>query len=52
MGAGSRRGQTPYEQHRDRVLLTLARQCPWLDPAEREAAYHDAYLTYLEKERD
>jgi hypothetical protein len=52
VGAPSRRDRTPYEQHRNPVLLTLAHQCPWLDSGEREAAYHDAYLTYLEKERD
>ena len=43
---------TPYEQHRDYVLAVLARRCGWLDAADREAAFHDAYAVMLEKDRD
>jgi RNA polymerase sigma factor (sigma-70 family) len=44
--------QTPYEQHRDYVLSVLGRRCGWLDQADREAIFHDAYALLLEKQRD
>lgn len=44
--------QTPYEQHRDYVLAVLGRRCGWLDHADREAIFHDAYALLLEKQRD
>lgn len=44
-------GPTPYEQHRDYVLKVLGRRCAWLDRADREAVFHDAYALLLEKER-
>jgi RNA polymerase sigma factor (sigma-70 family) len=43
---------TPYEQHRDYVLNVLARRCRWLEPDERESMLHDAYMVFLQKERD
>jgi RNA polymerase sigma factor (sigma-70 family) len=43
--------QTPYEQHRDYVLSVLDRRCRWLDRADREGLFHDAYALLLEKER-
>jgi RNA polymerase sigma factor (sigma-70 family) len=42
---------TPYEDHREHVLRVLARRCGWLDAGEREAAFHDAYLVFLQKQR-
>ncbi|MDW5597415.1 sigma-70 family RNA polymerase sigma factor, partial [Conexibacter stalactiti] len=44
-------GPTPYEQHRDYVLKVLGRRCAWLDHADREAVFHDAYALLLEKQR-
>jgi RNA polymerase sigma factor (sigma-70 family) len=41
-----------YEQHRDYVLNVLGRRCGWLDAADREAILHDAFMVFLEKERD
>jgi RNA polymerase sigma factor (sigma-70 family) len=43
---------TPYDEHRDYVLAVLGRRCAWIDPADREALLHDAYLVFLEKQRD
>src|ERR1700761_2924974 len=43
---------TPYEEHRDYVLGVLARRCGWLDPSDREALLHDAYMVFLQKQRD
>src|SRR6185295_3879451 len=43
--------RTPYEQHRGYVLSVLGRRCGWLDRADREAIFHDAYALLLEKER-
>jgi RNA polymerase sigma factor (sigma-70 family) len=42
---------TPYIAHRDYVLSVLARRCGWLDPSDREAVFHDAYLVLLDKQR-
>lgn len=42
---------SPYEDHKDHVLSVLARRCRWLNPADREATYHDAYEVYLSRER-
>lgn len=44
--------KTPYEQHRGYVLRVLGRRCGWLDAADREAIFHDAYALLLEKQRD
>ncbi len=43
---------SPYEEHRDYVLAVLARRCGWLDPADREGLFHDAYAVFLHKQRD
>ncbi len=42
---------SPYETHKEHVLAVLGRRCRWLDPADREAAFHDAYEVYLSGER-
>jgi RNA polymerase sigma factor (sigma-70 family) len=42
---------TPYLAHRDYVLSVLARRCGWLDPSDREAVFHDAYLVLLDKQQ-
>jgi RNA polymerase sigma factor (sigma-70 family) len=48
----ARMALTPnYDEHRPAVLRTLARRCRWLDPSEREALFHDAYMVVLEKQR-
>ena len=44
--------ENPYQRHESAVLILLRRRCPWLAYDEREAAYHDAYATLLEKHRD
>jgi RNA polymerase sigma factor (sigma-70 family) len=41
----------PYVAHRDYVLSVLGRRCGWLDPSDREAVFHDAYMVMLDKER-
>jgi RNA polymerase sigma factor (sigma-70 family) len=40
---------THYEQHRAYVLNVLGKRCRWIDPPEREALLHDAYVVFLEK---
>jgi RNA polymerase sigma factor (sigma-70 family) len=47
----ARQRQTPYEEHKGYVLRVLAKHCSWLNQEDREAAYHDAYVILLEKER-
>jgi RNA polymerase sigma factor (sigma-70 family) len=49
-----RRGQLDarYQDNRDYVLGVLAWRCRWVDPADREAIFHDAFIVLLEKERD
>jgi RNA polymerase sigma factor (sigma-70 family) len=42
---------THYESHREYVLAVLGRRCSWLDPSDREALWHDAYIVFLEKVR-
>jgi RNA polymerase sigma factor (sigma-70 family) len=43
---------TAYEQHRDYVLAVLRHRCGWLDPSDREALLHDAYIVLLEKQHE
>jgi hypothetical protein len=50
LAAGAR--QRLYERHKPAVLCVLARRCSFLDPLDRESAYHDAYLTLCEKQRE
>jgi RNA polymerase sigma factor (sigma-70 family) len=41
-----------YAQHRQYVLSVLRRRCGWLDRHDCEAILHDAYVVFLEKQRD
>jgi RNA polymerase sigma factor (sigma-70 family) len=43
--------ETVYERDRDYVLGVLGRRCGWLDPSDREAVFHDAYMVMLDKQR-
>lgn len=52
MSALAATSRTPYEQHRSYVLGVVAGRCPWVQRADREALYHDAYASMLELERD
>lgn len=45
------RTRTPYEQHRSYVLGVVAGHCPWVPRIDREALFHDAYASMLERER-
>ncbi|MBS1861700.1 MAG: sigma-70 family RNA polymerase sigma factor [Actinobacteria bacterium] len=38
-----------YQDNRRYVLGVLSRRCRWLDPSQREDAFHDAYVVLLEK---
>lgn len=40
-----------YEEHRAYILGVLGRRCRWLDPSEREAILHDAFVVWLEKQQ-
>jgi RNA polymerase sigma factor (sigma-70 family) len=42
----------PYLEHKSYVLAVLGRRCGWLDVADREALFHDAFAVMLEKHRD
>jgi RNA polymerase sigma factor (sigma-70 family) len=39
-----------YVEDRRYVLAVLARRCGWLEPGEREAVLHDAFLVLLRKQ--
>lgn len=41
-----------YERHKLAVMGLLRGRCPWLAEDDREALYHDAYATLLEKHSD
>jgi RNA polymerase sigma factor (sigma-70 family) len=41
-----------YERWKPDALVVLRTRCPWLPPDDREAAYHDAFATLLEKHRE
>ncbi|MGH2866724.1 MAG: RNA polymerase sigma factor [Solirubrobacteraceae bacterium] len=41
-----------YAENRTYVLSVLGRRSSWLEPAEREALFHDACVVLLEKQRD
>src|SRR3954447_1636498 len=43
--------ESAYERDRGYVLGVLRRRCGWLQPDEREVAFHDAYMVLLEKGR-
>jgi RNA polymerase sigma factor (sigma-70 family) len=48
--AGRDRHARAYGEHRDYVLRVLRRRCGWLDDADREGMFHDAFLVLLDKE--
>src|SRR3954469_5056682 len=44
--------ESAYERHKGEALVLLRRRCPWLPADDREAAYHEAFATLLEKHRE